>query len=170
MWAYNSVGHSNTSTLSSNTLLNPDNPAAGTPVTLFNKIVWKWHKVGPEEHYKWNSTNDFASAVDLLHDTAYTENNLACNTAFTRFVWSYNECGHSEVTTLNASTAPCPVCGDPITIDHLVANGVAPVDKTVTYGTVTGVPGEPTKCWITKNLGATNQAASATDATETAAD
>ena len=44
-------------------------------------------------------------------------------------------------------------CGTLI-INHLAANGVAPQDKTVTYGTVTGIPGEPTKCWITSNLGA----------------
>ena len=47
-------------------------------------------------------------------------------------------------------------------INHLAANGVAPVDKTVTYSTVTGIPGEPTKCWITSNLGASQQATAET--------
>lgn len=56
-------------------------------------------------------------------------------------------------------------CGT-LTINHLAANGVAPVDKTVTYGTVTGIPGEPTKCWITRNLGASQQATAVDDATE----
>ena len=44
-------------------------------------------------------------------------------------------------------------CGSNITISH-VAGAVAPVTKTTTYGTVTNIPGEPTKCWITSNLGA----------------
>jgi len=49
------------------------------------------------------------------------------------------------------------------------AGDVAPVSKTVTYGTVvTNLTGED-KRWITRNLGATNQAASSTDTTEAAA-
>jgi uncharacterized protein (TIGR02145 family) len=59
-------------------------------------------------------------------------------------------------------------CGDSITINH-VAGAVAPVDKTVTYGTVTNIPGEPSKCWITSNLGADHQATAVNDATEASA-
>lgn len=58
-------------------------------------------------------------------------------------------------------------CGS-ITVNH-VAGNVAPVNKTVTYNTVTGVPGEPAKCWITSNLGADHQATSVDDATEESA-
>jgi hypothetical protein len=61
------------------------------------------------------------------------------------------------------------VCGNSIFISHLASGGVAPVDKTVTYGTVSGIPGEPTKCWITSNLGASQQATSVTDGTEASA-
>jgi hypothetical protein len=60
-------------------------------------------------------------------------------------------------------------CGDSITIHHVVSGGVAPVDKTVTYGTVTNVPGETSKCWITSNLGADHQATVVNDATEPSA-
>ena len=60
-------------------------------------------------------------------------------------------------------------CGDPLTINHLVSGGVAPVDKTVTYGTVTNIPGETSKCWITSNLGADHQATAVNDATEASA-
>jgi hypothetical protein len=59
-------------------------------------------------------------------------------------------------------------CGLNITINH-VAGTVAPVTKTVTYGTVTNIPGEPTKCWITSNLGADHQATAVNDATEESA-
>jgi len=72
-------------------------------------------------------------------------------------------------TNLLGATAATFVCGtSSITVTHM-AGTVAPVDKTVTYGTVTNIPGEPTKCWITKNLGATNQATAVDDATEEAA-
>ena len=59
-------------------------------------------------------------------------------------------------------------CGSTFTISH-VAGDVAPVPKTVTYGTVTNIPGEPSKCWITRNLGADQQASSVDDATEASA-
>ncbi len=55
-----------------------------------------------------------------------------------------------------------------LTVTH-TAGDVAPVTKTVTYGTmVTNLTGED-KRWITRNLGATNQAASLSDTTEAAA-
>ena len=60
-------------------------------------------------------------------------------------------------------------CGDPITISHVATNGVAPVDKSVTYGTVTDIPGESSKCWITSNLGADHQANAIDDPTEASA-
>ena len=59
-------------------------------------------------------------------------------------------------------------CGISITINH-IAGAVAPVLKTVTYGTVTNIPGEPAKCWITSNLGADHQATTLNDATEASA-
>jgi hypothetical protein len=46
---------------------------------------------------------------------------------------------------------------------------VAPVNKLVTYGTVTNIPGEPAKCWITQNLGSSRQAEGPYDATEPSA-
>jgi hypothetical protein len=57
------------------------------------------------------------------------------------------------------------VCGDPLIIDHLVSGSVAPVDKSVTYGTITNIPGETSKCWITSNLGADHQPTNVSDAT-----
>lgn len=60
-------------------------------------------------------------------------------------------------------------CGLSITINHLVSGGVAPINKTVTYGTVTNVPGATSKCWITSNLGADHQATFAMDDTEPSA-
>ncbi|MBP6871416.1 MAG: hypothetical protein KBC43_05370 [Bacteroidales bacterium] len=60
------------------------------------------------------------------------------------------------------------VCGYSLSVNH-VAGNVAPVSKSVIYGTVTNVPGEPTKCWTTSNLGADHQATAANDATEASA-
>ena len=46
---------------------------------------------------------------------------------------------------------------------------MAPVNKTVAYGTVNGIPGELTKCWITSNLGSDHQATDVNDASEASA-
>jgi hypothetical protein len=73
-------------------------------------------------------------------------------------IWkSFCECPDSEFQ-----------CGWNITINH-AAGSVAPVSKTVTYGTVTNIPGETSKCWITSNLGADHQATAVDDTTEESA-
>jgi hypothetical protein len=71
---------------------------------------------------------------------------------------------------LAQSTLPCPPfeCGQNITIHHTVSGGVAPVDKTVTYGTYYNLVGEDVLCWITRNLGADRQATSDCDQAEAA--
>ncbi|MEI7725510.1 MAG: hypothetical protein WCK09_10430, partial [Bacteroidota bacterium] len=68
---------------------------------------------------------------------------------------------------LYGSSSITASCGS-FTINH-VAGIVAPVDKTVTYGTVTGIAGEPSKCWITRNLGASHQATAIEDTSEASA-
>jgi hypothetical protein len=50
-----------------------------------------------------------------------------------------------------------------------VAGDVAPVSKTVVYNTLSGIPGESTKCWIMSNLGSDNQATAKNDVTEASA-
>lgn len=66
-----------------------------------------------------------------------------------------------------ALSVACSV-GATMVVNH-VAGDVAPVTKTVTYGLVTEIPGATTKCWISRNLGASNQATAADDATEPSA-
>ena len=60
-------------------------------------------------------------------------------------------------------------CPADITITHQTSGGIAPVDKTTTYVTVPTYLFGKYQCVITKNLGATSQAVSSTDATEAAA-
>ncbi len=74
------------------------------------------------------------------------------------------------------STGSCPAntddvlvtSGNTLSINH-VAGTVAPVTKTVNYGTVVTSISGASKCWITQNLGSDHQATSATDATEPSA-
>jgi len=80
--------------------------------------------------------------------------------------YSYNSSTTTwkEISFGSGTTFSCPS----ITVNH-VAGDVAPVTKTVTYYSVGYIPGEPTKCWITSNLGADHQAGSVDDATEASA-
>ena len=170
IWAYNVCGNSASSLLTQTTLLNPEPPTAGTHVPGVTQIVWKWNPVAGATGYKWSVTNNFANAVDMGTSLLIVETGLACNTNYTRYAWAYGACGNSTPITLTQATFVCPVvCGSAFTINHLVSGGVAPVDKTVTYGTATNIPGELTKCWITRNLGSALQATGVSDATEASA-
>jgi hypothetical protein len=149
----------------------PNVPAAGTHVAALTEITWNWNVAANATGYKWNTTNDYASATDMGAATAKTETGLTCGTAYFRYVWAYNSCGNSTPLTISKSTLVCPfICGTTVlNINHVTSGGVAPVDKTTTYSSVTNIPGEATKCWITKNLGATQQATAVSDATEASA-
>ncbi len=78
-----------------------------------------------------------------------------------------NDCESVERLDVFAIQYACS--GPAFVVSHLVAEGVAPVDKTVTYGTASTNLFGGYKCAITQNLGASNQATSATDATEASA-
>jgi hypothetical protein len=74
-----------------------------------------------------------------------------------------------DIRTGNSYPPPCTWNGsNSFTVNH-TSGTVAPVTKTITYGqTQTSLSGA-SKCWITQNLGSTNQASSADDATEASA-
>jgi hypothetical protein len=70
-----------------------------------------------------------------------------CTTDNKFYTFIANDNTWKEILYGTGTITPPPLsCGNPITINHSVSFGVAPVDKQVTYGTVTGIPGEPTKC------------------------
>jgi hypothetical protein len=146
----------------------PSTPSAGTHVPSLSQVVWNWNAVSGATGYRWSATNDFATATEMGTSTTKTETGLAYATAYTRYAWAYNDCGNSTPVTLAATTLPFTCGTTNIPIIH-VAGNVAPVNKTVTYGTVTNIPGETSKCWITSNLGADQQAAAVDDATEASA-
>ena len=170
VWAYNVCGNSNARTLSQTTSPIPFSPAptAGVNIPGPVTITWNWNSVAGATGYKWNTTNDIISATDMATATTNTETGLTCGTGYTRFVWAYNGCGYSTPVSLTQSTVACPICGTSITINH-VAGSVAPVTKTVTYGIVTNIPELTYMCWITQNLGASQQATAMNDATEASA-
>ncbi|MEI7983217.1 MAG: FISUMP domain-containing protein, partial [Bacteroidota bacterium] len=169
IWAYDDCGFSPPTLLMQSTSESPAPPTPGSHVPSATQIVWNWNTVSGATGYKWCYENSFPNAIDVGTNTTWTETNLICNTSYTRFVWAYNGCGHTTPGILTQATMSCPfTCGSFMTINH-TAGTVAPVAKTVTYGTVNNIPGEPQKCWITSNLGANHQATAKNDATEASA-
>jgi hypothetical protein len=150
--------------------LNPVSPSSGTHIPSRNQIIWNWDTVSGATGYRWCTTIDYDSAIDVGTNTTLTDTGLTCGSSYIRYVWTYNSCGISSPLTLTQNTSDCAPfsCGDSIMVHHIEGN-VAPVDKTVTYGTVSNVPGDPTKCWMTSNLGADQQATSKSDNSEASA-
>ncbi|MFZ4521941.1 MAG: hypothetical protein ACOYNC_09555 [Bacteroidales bacterium] len=143
----------------------PVAPTEGTHVQSNTQIIWNWDTVPIATGYKWHTSDNYAAATDMGTATTKTETGRTQGTNYTRYVWAYNACGPSEPVILNGQAL---TCGSAFTRTH-PAGTVAPVIKTVTYGTVTNIPGETTKCWITRNLGATQPPNTVNDNTEAAA-
>jgi hypothetical protein len=143
----------------------PATPMGGSHVQSNTQIIWNWNTVPIANGYKWHTVNSFAGATDMGTATTKTETGLIQGISYTRYVWAYNDCGYSEPVVLTGQALPC---GSSFTITH-PSGSVAPVTKTVTYGTVTNIPGEIAKCWITRNLGATQQPNTVNDDTEASA-
>lgn len=171
VWAYSSCGESEMTTLiASLPEAPPPTPVSGNHMATQNSVSWIWQPVPTAEGYKWNTVNDYATAIDKGSATTHLETDDTCGILYQRFVWAYNGCGYSEPVTLAQSTLPCWTCGiTTLTVNHNVSGGVAPVNKSTVYETVTNIPGEPAKCWITKNLGASQQATAVNDASEASA-
>jgi hypothetical protein len=129
----------------------------GTPVSAVG-VCWNTLQ-GP------NISNSHTS--DVIAPVSFASNitNLVPNTLYYVRAYATNSLGTSYGNELSFTTQNS--CGN-FTINH-VAGAVAPVSKTVTYGTTINLPGEPGKCWTTSNLGADHQATAVDDATEPSA-
>ena len=167
IWAYSGCGESGMTTLTQTVTAAPAAPIAGTHLPTQTSVIWNWNSDANATGYKWSATNDFSTATDMGLATSTTETGLTCGTLYTRYIWAYNGCGSSGSITLSQTTWACGTCGT-ITVNH-IAGSIAPVSKTVTYGTATNIPGENSKCWITRNLGSDRQATAVDDATEASA-
>ncbi|MCD4735095.1 MAG: hypothetical protein K8R53_03540, partial [Bacteroidales bacterium] len=112
-----------------------------------------------EHFFVWTSTEIYGTNA-WYHETRYDQNGV--------FRGSVSKNYGLSMRCIKDPEPPTWSCGDVLNIIH-TAGDVAPVNKTVDYGTVeTNLTGS-NKCWITQNLGADQQATSATDATEESA-
>ncbi|TCC96045.1 fibrobacter succinogenes major paralogous domain-containing protein [Pedobacter hiemivivus] len=120
----------------------------------------------------WNTTGNPTLADNVIPSgvgigaIAVTLTGLSEEFIYYVKAFATNSEGTSYSAVANFSTKVCPPT---FTVVHVAGVNGAPVSKTVTYKTVvSSISGAP-KCWITQNLGADQQAISATDATEASA-
>lgn len=135
VWAYNDCGHSSPTILTQSTLVITPSPITNAHFPAYTYVSWRWYTVPGATGYKWNATNDYASAIDLGNSTFITEKGLTCNTTYTRYVWAYSPCGESIPTEITQATWTC----------------CAPLTDTrdnQTYATI----GIGTQCWMAQNL------------------
>ena len=124
----------------------PNAPTAGTHIPLATQIIWNWNTVSSATGYKWNTTNNFATATDMGTTTTKTETGLTSNTAYTRYVWAYSACGNSFAVSLTQQTLDCnrkisghmkyPNCDttpmNNVTLGLLMLPGTTPISTCVT--------------------------------------
>lgn len=88
-------------------LIAPAAPVAATNSPTTTQIIWNWNNVFGATGYKYNTVNDYSTATNNGNNLSYTQTGLTCNTAYTLYVWAYNSCGNSSVTTLTQTTSSC---------------------------------------------------------------
>jgi hypothetical protein len=150
----NSCGNGSAQSLSVSPLAVPASPVAGTHSASQTDITWNWNASAGASGYRYHTANDYNGAADIGPSTSYLQSGLTCNEPASLYVWAYNACGHSSPALLTQSTASCMfVCGSNVSFTYKGAQ--------VSYGTVQSNTG---RCWLDRNLGATQVATALNDA------
>lgn len=112
------------------------------------QIEWAWTSVTNAAGYKYNTVNNFFTAIDNGLNRSFMQTGLTCNMPYNLYVWAYNACGNMSATSiLTQSTSVCASsdCGL-VTFNYN--------NNQVTYGTVHGNYNNGQYCWLDRNLGA----------------
>jgi hypothetical protein len=96
------------------TNIQPDAPEAVDPVIAETSITWNWSAVSGATGYKYNTVNDYATAIDNADENSYLQEGLTAGMHYLLFVWAYNDCGASFVLPLSKATQALPLTQDEI--------------------------------------------------------
>lgn len=82
----------------------PNTPNIAEHFSTGNQITWNWNAVSDAIGYKYNTTNNYNTAVDNFLSTQFVQTGLTCiGTPHLLFVWAYNACGQSTPVSLSTS-------------------------------------------------------------------
>lgn len=114
-------------------------PTSGTHTAYQQQIIWNWNTVSGATGYKWNTANNYSTAMNMGSALTKTESGLTCNTQYIRYIWAYSSCGVSSATILTQSTTSCSFqCGQ-IYTDSRDGQSY----QTIQIGT---------QCWMSQNI------------------
>lgn len=99
----------------------PTAPVTATHTASQTQIVWNWNASSAATGYKWNTTNNYGSAINLNNVLTVTQTGLSSNTTHTIYVWAYNGSCVSSVTMLTQTTLSQPAT--PLTFTNANATG-----------------------------------------------
>jgi len=125
-----------------------------------------------ERGFVWNTTGTTPTIADIkIVDSGKGIGSFS--TMLTGMVENYNYyirayAINAQGITYSLSTTQIKIC-NPVTVVHVAGSNGAPVSKTVTYSVVSSNVTNKMMCWLAQNLGADQQAASATDGSEASA-
>ncbi len=88
----------------------PSSPLAAEIYAGLTSIKWNWTEVPGAAGYKYNSEEDYATAIDNGLLTTYHQTGLETDSEYKLYVWAYNLCGESAALSLTKSTGytGCP--------------------------------------------------------------
>jgi hypothetical protein len=105
------------------------------------EITWNWSQVNNALGYKWNTVNDYSTAMDMGTATSFTEHGLTPQSYYTRYVWAYNLCSYSPVNSMGAYTTQ-------FTIGLNYGGGVVfYIDGTGQHGLIAALVDQGTAAW-----------------------
>lgn len=90
-------------------------PEAGETVLLAgNQIDWKWYRVYNAIGYRFGISDDYSQSTDV-GATDHKLETVPGSGIYTRYVWAYNSCGHSDVLVLTFTpNLAAPVAAEPV--------------------------------------------------------
>jgi uncharacterized protein (TIGR02145 family) len=85
-----------------------NSPTSETHSWNLGTINWDWSSVSGSLGYKWNTTNNYGTAIDMGANSYKSEPGLSCGTQYTRYVWAYFTCGTSAPVSLIYTSPVAP--------------------------------------------------------------
>ncbi len=173
-WAIGTKGASAESTSTANawTITNDSGGTEDVNIKVATTGTWTASTDGTQTTGKFvlrkdSSTGQVITATDGSLVTSLTNNSTNSFGLYFKAPPTGSEEGAHTLTVTLTATNWVFACGGTLTINH-TSGTVDPATVTIGYGTVTSTLSGASKCWITQNLGASQQATSATDTTQAA--